>query len=594
MAKPVRGIVIIAVKKTGQLPELQTVHDCARRMAAWALAQGIPKKLVKVITDEKKPVEAKKIQDAVAQLVKEDGIEQIIVYFAGHGVVNGSELWLLSGAPEAASEAVNLEGSIQLARSAGTPHVVFISDACRTAAEGVRGTRVRGQEIFPNVEPSDEQPVDVFFACRLGSPSNEIRDPKNSAKVYKSAFTEALLLGLLGQRPELIEEHEEGDEIIGLVRPKRLDAYLVADLKERLKGVKTEDGPLNQVPYARLTSQGDRWVARFSEPRDDRATRGGKVHLRQPTSPEPVVDAHSVTQRAIRSALDAKPDDAAKAIAAAVENKISQASVLEESIKKTQAPYGPDHFESECGFKVRGNEFVSVDMPSGISYQLFADTKRAVRVDIVPRRAASALLTFSTDVGLVLPAIPGFIGAIEFEKSELVNVSYEPSENTTRWRDYQFQLNEFRTLRGLIAAAARLGTLTFQGSDAQALARQMQMAKNGDPFMAIYAAYAYHQLGLGEWMREMYEFQHRDLGFRLFDLALLTRSLYAKEVAGELELFPRFPLLSQGWTLLSANRVKIPKVFEMLRDQLVPSIWTLFSRKGIDVARVAMRSGDLT
>jgi len=155
-------------------------------------------------------------------------------------------------------------------------------------------------------------------------------------------------------------------------------------------------------------------------------------------------------------------------------------------------------------------------------------------------------------------------------------------------------LNEFRTLRGLIAAAARLGTLTFQGSDAQALARQMQMAKNGDPFMAIYAAYAYHQLGLGEWMRQMYEFQHRDLGFRLFDLALLTRSLYAKEVAGERELFPRFPLLSQGWTLLSANRVKIPKVFEMLRDQLMPSIWTLLSRKGIDVVRVAMRSGDLT
>ena len=92
----------------------------------------------------------------------------------------------------------------------------------------------------------------------------------------------------------------------------------------------------------------------------------------------------------------------------------------------------------------------------------------------------------------------------------------------------------------------------------------------------------------------MYEFQHRDLGFRLFDLALLTRSLYEKEVAGERELFPRFPLLSQGWTLLSANRDKIPKVFEMLRDQLVPSIWTLLSRKGIDVARVAMRSGDLT
>jgi hypothetical protein len=51
MAKPKRGAVIIAVKKTGQLPDLQTVHRCAEQMAAWAYAQGIPKRLVKVLTD---------------------------------------------------------------------------------------------------------------------------------------------------------------------------------------------------------------------------------------------------------------------------------------------------------------------------------------------------------------------------------------------------------------------------------------------------------------------------------------------------------------------------------------------------------------
>src|SRR5229473_3494221 len=158
-----RGAVIIAVKKTGQLPELQTVHQCAQQMSTWAREQGFPKKLVKVITDEKKPVDAKQIRDAVAKLVKEDGIEQILVYFAGHGVVNGGELWLLSGAPDDVNEAVNLEGSILLARFAGIPHVVFISDACRTAAEGIQGTRVRGQDIFPNFVPSGEQPVDVFI-----------------------------------------------------------------------------------------------------------------------------------------------------------------------------------------------------------------------------------------------------------------------------------------------------------------------------------------------------------------------------------------------------------------------------------------------
>src|SRR5262249_36765470 len=154
-------------------------------------------------------------------------------------------------APDDDNEAVNLEGSISLARHSGIPHVVFISDACRTAAQGIQGTRVKGQDIFPNLEPSNEQPVDVFFACALGSPSNEIKDPKNSAKVYKSVYTEALLLGLQGKRVDLLEEMEDGKYVVGLVRPKPLSDYLVNELKERLKDVTTDEGPLNQVPHAR-------------------------------------------------------------------------------------------------------------------------------------------------------------------------------------------------------------------------------------------------------------------------------------------------------------------------------------------------------
>jgi hypothetical protein len=66
MSVPKRAAVIIGVRKTGGLPELQTTHGCAKRMADWAMAQGFPKKLVKVFTDEKKPVEVKPIRDAVA------------------------------------------------------------------------------------------------------------------------------------------------------------------------------------------------------------------------------------------------------------------------------------------------------------------------------------------------------------------------------------------------------------------------------------------------------------------------------------------------------------------------------------------------
>jgi hypothetical protein len=593
MTTPKRGAVIIAVKKTGQLPELQTVHQCAQQMSVWAREQGFPNKLVKVITDEKKPVDAKQIRDAVAKLVREDGIEQIVVYFAGHGVVNGGEYWLLSGAPEDVNEAVNLEGSILLARSAGIPHVVFISDACRTAAEGIQGTRVKGQDIFPNFVSSAEQPVDVFFACGLGSPSNEIKDPKNSAKVYKSVYTEALLMGLQGNRTDLIEELEDGNDIVGLVRPKPLGDYLETELKERLKGVETDEGPLNQVPHARLTSQGEMWMARFAEPRASRVTHGGKVRLRPAPTFETAGGAQDVAQRAVRAVLSGHLDDATKKIATALKNDVGQVSIIEESLKRTQTPFGPAHFETNCGFKVRGNSIVAADVAGALYYTLFNDTGEAVRLDVLPERAASVLLAFKSGVGLVLPAIPGFIAAIEFDKSELVSVSYEPSDRSDRWMGYVNRVNEYRALRALITASARMGTLTFKGADASDLARQMQMSKNGDPFMAVYAAYAYHQLGLGTWLREMYQYQFDDLRFRLFDLALLTRELYRKDVSKELDIYPSFPMLSQGWTLLSAYRVKLPKRLAELRDHLVPSIWTLLDQSGIDIARSAIKSGIL-
>lgn len=75
------------------------------------------------------------IFDAVNEIVRSASTDQLIVYFAGHGVlINRNEHWLLSEAPRRANAAVNVSGSVELARFCGIRHVVFISDACRTVA----------------------------------------------------------------------------------------------------------------------------------------------------------------------------------------------------------------------------------------------------------------------------------------------------------------------------------------------------------------------------------------------------------------------------------------------------------------------------
>src|SRR5690349_16838550 len=136
----VRGAVFIGVSQAGRLPRLEAAIAGVAKMREWATVdQGFDESSVKVITDATGPVTVRNIKTAVSELLTNTGLEQILIYFAGHGVnLGGAEYWLLSGAPADSDEAVNLDGSVSLARMSGVPHVVFISDACRTAADGVQ------------------------------------------------------------------------------------------------------------------------------------------------------------------------------------------------------------------------------------------------------------------------------------------------------------------------------------------------------------------------------------------------------------------------------------------------------------------------
>lgn len=586
-----RAAVIIAVRKTGNLPELRTVYDCADRMAKWAYAQGMPKRLVKVLTDERKPLYAKQVSDAVTKLAKEDGLEQILVYFAGHGTVIGGELWLLSGAPEDPAEAVNLEGSIALARQCGVPHVVFISDTCRTSPVGIQAQNVRGREIFPNFEPADEQPVDVFFACRIGSVAHEIKDPVNAAGAYESVYTEALLTGLEGNQPDIVQTLEEDSEILAVVHPKPLGDFLETEVPRRLLGRSTPEGPLIQVPHARLTSEGEHWIAMFPGPpsRGPRAGPPGGT-LRSPIPPlASPPGARGVAQRALRAALSNDPRGALEEVRHSALQQVPDAETVAESLERSETPFGPQHFESECGFKSRGARIVAAYVDGDHFAEVRGESVRIQgRRSFVPTNPVSTLITLDYGVSLMLPAIPSFIGAIESRAGHVLSVSYEPSDNTSRWPEYMNRLAEIRVLGALVSASARLGTLAFEGDDAAQLARQMQMAKNADPAMALYAAYAYHQLGLRKWLAEMSAFQRSDLHFRFFDLALLNRELDGRFAEEEADVFPKFPIMSAGWTLLSAYGVRLDERVAPLREHLVPSLWTLLDEEGTAIARQSL------
>jgi hypothetical protein len=204
------------------------------------------------------------------------------------------------------------------------------------------------------------------------------------------------------------------------------------------------------------------------------------------------------------------------------------------------------------------------------------------------------LLTFDNGSHVVLPAIGEFIGGLRFDEDELVDVSYEPALYTRLRPAYESRLQHLRQLRAVVSSSTRLGVFHLDDqATADALARQMQVEKGLDPSLALYATYAYHDLGRSrDRLHTMREYLGLEPGVVWFDLAMLTsdrafptRSLLTGE---PILITPFYPALSQGWALATALEAGDQAVLARLRPELIPSPWALFSPRAYADLRNAM------
>jgi hypothetical protein len=588
----IRAGVFIGVDKTGTLQQLNDAAAGARRMYEWALSQGFPDQThAKLITDEGgKIVTPDLIYDAISTIINGPGVDQLIVYFAGHGVnINRSEHWLLTQAPGRTSAAVNVAGSEYLARYCGIGYVAIISDACRVAPEGIQAQNVRGQDIFPNDAVADKaKPVDQFFACGLGKTAAELKDPKLAATHFSALYTGALLDALHGTDEAFLETSSEAGDAARYLRPARLEAYLEREIPLRVARLRLQN-KVNQNPDAILTLHSN-WLARVSGPplpgSNTRISFG--TNALAPQSSGPRATARNLLRAVAHGDSAQLSQEISRSKAAASPSVRSVAGSIE-SIAK---PFGPDHFESGCGFKIRGNRVIGHTSPWA-QVQIL-DDGHLLRVDNLARPAASVLLKFEDGSGATVPAIKGFIAALTFDPDgELEDVTYEPSANTRRWDAYKDQAEQLRALRAVAGAASQHGRFRLTDADAPRIAQQMQYAKSIDPTFSVYAAYAYYDLHAHERLREMCGFQLDDLGVTLFDLALLSRQLMSKTIDRNSGVVPFVPLLSQGWALLSANKVKLHPLLKGLENTMRPSLWSLFDADGVRKLEQAMQSKEL-
>ena len=293
----VRAGIFIGVDQTGNLQKLKDAAAGAKRMHKWAISQGmVDKTSARLITDlGGKTVDPNEIYEAITEIIDGPGVEQLVVYFAGHGVnINRGEQWLLTEAPVQTSAAVNLKGSVDLAQYSGIKHVVFFSDACRVAPDSIQAGNVRGTEIFPNNSSADvSNPVDQFFACGLGKTAAELKDPASVAGNFSALYTEALLSALKGEAPEALNAEPPTDPNWRYVGTATLRDYLAKEVPKRVIS-RNLTGKVNQNPDA-IVIASENWVSRV--PRD-----GAGPVVPVPLSPPPPTP-QSVTDALLTSAI---------------------------------------------------------------------------------------------------------------------------------------------------------------------------------------------------------------------------------------------------------------------------------------------------
>lgn len=584
-AQPARkrkcAAVVIGVNKTGSLPVLRGAASGATQVGAWLAAEGYD---VTRFIDDKNPVKANDIFTAVRSLTQKGIYDQLVVYFAGHGfAMHYAEYWLLSEAPENPNEAISLRESVELSRLySGIPNVIFISDACRSTADSLRATNVRGSLIFPNSGNAQRSYVDQFMATLVGNPSLEV-PVDDSNKNYAGIYTDALMSAFATADRDLVSKVDGFD----VVPNRRLPDYLGREVPARAHAINVR---LNQEPDAQVTSKDDIYIARV------KTLAAGNTAPETPATMSRLAGAQldlvglrgilpSMQEIALRDrpqfATSLKALDAHTGFSKAQEHMADEIGVVATS----QIALPP-----RCGFVVVGVPVETVLIAPKQAAELKARVDgRVVSIDLPYRKAASALIVFADGTSTALAALGGYVGSVTVARNGVINVSYVPARESPLYGE--FSQPKLRELHASVATAARFGVFRIEREGGARLADTVRMMKSVDPTLGLYAAYAYAQSGIADQVRSVREILRQDLNADLFDTAMLARGLVTPR--DRENAFPFCPMLAQGWGLLRVKDVRLPKELDAARDHMRPSLWTTFDGEGTQLVVDALKQGRL-
>jgi hypothetical protein len=581
-----KAALFVGVDKTGDLTPLRGASAGAIKFGKWAASEGFD---VEVITDLKGgPVRISDLKDAIKKFVTAKIYSQLVVYFAGHGILRGPdyELWLLSDAPDDPNEAVTVPLSIFHARNCGIPHVVFISDACRSTPATPRLNSVMGSSIFPNISPMTPRPeVDMFYATLPGDPAYEV-PAAEAVKNYRGLFTHCLLEALTNRPAEIMEQRPVPTPQCWVVPAWRMRNFLEKEVPDAAAAVSIR---LVQTPEIRVESHLPNCLLEcptYTPPK-------GGIGL----FPPPQVRAPSSVS--LLDEIDKLPDDPTLGTGKEPQDKgpsVLARPGLQEAARKLIKARGRESFETRTGFTILGTRVMRATA-GRVKVDIFEENSaQQVRVhwNEQPQRGGSLLLQFQEGIATIVAIIPGYIGTIVVDRNRVVNISYLPSRDNDSYLDYQLRADDIHKRHAYIAAAARQGVFKIEASHAETMADYLRSFKSIDPTLGLYSAYAYVQAGAIDAAKSVYGYMLSSNQPVLFDVALLAGELpAASNLIGMRAIAPLCPMLTQGWAMLGTRDESLPASVRKARQYLSPSLWTTFAPEAVEILWQEVEKGML-
>ncbi|UWU83191.1 caspase family protein [Bradyrhizobium yuanmingense] len=556
------------------MPVLSAAASGAKAVSSWLSSEGFETKLY---TDESGPVIAATIFDAISEFVGRGTLDQMIVYFSGHGFLNSfNEYWMLSQAPHNPNEAVSLTESFVLARESAIPNVVFVSDACRSTPDSINASRVRGSLIFPNtaISRNVRADVDMFLAALPGQAAAEI-PVSQSAPGFEGLFT-ACLLSAFQEPVESLVRTVGG---IRVLPNRNLKIYLEAEVMRRAEAKALR---LHQKPDAQVLSSDSTYIAPI---------RPTTAQTTKTVSLEPTIRDVALRQLASLG-TDLAPLSARRLYLNRIPSSLDQETVSFERVQSsiaaetTTSPTIAGVRSHEAGFSISGSQVSEAITADNATTQVDA-LRRLIVVRFRDAPAASVAIRFADGSGSILAALRGYTCSLVIEAGKILSASYLANDQPP---------NPFiDKLRSTVAAAAQFGVFRIDGDrdtanrKAAEFGDKIRAGKSADPTLGLYAAYAYHQADLVDRVRSVDDFMRGDLQVRLFDVAMLSRRLSSDRRRSE--VFPFCPMLAQGWGLLRVTQAGIRPEVDRLRDHLRPALWSTLEPEGVSIAADLLKIG---